>query len=413
MSPLLLRRYRAERLLRQEFEGQRERVLKVVRARLRARGIAFDAADLEACYSQAWAGLYTAVLGGEEIDNRTGWLVLVTFRRAIDEHRARLREDREQIDDAVLETYQASDGDLAQELDDRVKLRQLFEGLRGGLNERECEAASLCYLQGLSRSQAAVQMGLSETRMRKLMEGSGKGLGVAAKVGELLETIRDGGWCEQQSSLMRGLAFGILDPGGERYRLARLHRQECPACRAYVLSLRGLASVLPPVGLPMGLGVGALAGAGAGAGAGVGGGAGAGGGAAAVGAGAGGGAAGGGWLLVGGQVGAKLAVGCAMALSLGAGCVVLTEGHGYHTHRAPSHKQVVGDRGRTLTSKRSPRVAVRVSSTKQHARVARATVTTPAHRAQQEFGPEHALAHVAPRPSSSPRNAATREFGVG
>ncbi len=54
---------------------------------------------------------------------------------------------------------------------------------------------------------------------------------------------------------MRGLAFGILDPGGERYRLARLHQRECPACRAYVLSLRGLAAVLPPLPLPWGLAV--------------------------------------------------------------------------------------------------------------------------------------------------------------
>ena len=94
-------------------------------------------------------------------------------------------------------------------------------------------------------------MGISETRMRKLMEGPGPGRpGVAGKVGELVETIRGGGWCEEQGSLMRGLAFGILDPDGERYRLALAHQRECPACRTYILSLRGLAAVLPPVFLP-------------------------------------------------------------------------------------------------------------------------------------------------------------------
>ena len=72
-------------------------------------------------------------------------------------------------------------------------------------------------------------------------------------MGELLEAIRGGEWCEQQASLMRALAFGILDPRGERYRLARLHQRECPACRAYILSLRGLAAVLPPLPLPWGL----------------------------------------------------------------------------------------------------------------------------------------------------------------
>jgi hypothetical protein len=64
-------------------------------------------------------------------------------------------------------------------------------------------------------------------------------------MGELLDTIKAGGWCEQQSSLMRAFAFGILDPEGERHALALAHCRECPACRAHVASLRGLASVLP------------------------------------------------------------------------------------------------------------------------------------------------------------------------
>ena len=102
-------------------------------------------------------------------------------------------------------------------------------------------------------------MGISEARMRKLMDGQGAGRpGVARKVGALADTIQAGGWCEEQASLMRGLAYGILDPAGERYRLALIHRAECPACRTYVLSLRGLAVVLPPVLLPWGLGAGAL-----------------------------------------------------------------------------------------------------------------------------------------------------------
>jgi len=51
---------------------------------------------------------------------------------------------------------------------------------------------------------------------------------------------------------MRGLAYGILDPDGERYRLALIHHGECPACRAYVVSLRGLAAVLPRCSCPGG-----------------------------------------------------------------------------------------------------------------------------------------------------------------
>ena len=82
VSPLSLRRYRAERLLREEFDRLRARVLRNVRARLGWSGVRLDASDLEACYAQAWQGLYAAVLGGERIANPGGWLSVVTTRRA-------------------------------------------------------------------------------------------------------------------------------------------------------------------------------------------------------------------------------------------------------------------------------------------------------------------------------------------
>ncbi len=256
-SALNLRRYRAERLLRGEFEGLRSKVLSIVSGRLRAAGVRLDHADLEACYAQAWQGLYTAILEGEEVENPAGWLVLVTFRRAIDEHRSRGREQVASGGDGaggqarLLEQDFVDERDVTGELDDRARVRQLLEGMRSRLSERECQAAALCYLQGLSRAQAAAQMGISDARMRKLMEGKGAGRpGVAGKLGALVETIREGAWCDEQASLMRALAFGILDPEGERYRLAVAHRRECPACRRYVLSLRGLAAVLPPIVLP-------------------------------------------------------------------------------------------------------------------------------------------------------------------
>ncbi len=196
----------------------------------------------------AWHGLYATVLEGERVENPSAWLVLVTFRRAIDEHRAAGRAGVLGLEEigSYPSRFDATRTDLAAELDDRARLRHIFEALRSRLSARECEAASLCYLQGLSRAEAAERMGLGEARMRKLMEGAGAGRpGVAGKVGELLETIKAGGWCEQQSSLMRAYAFGILEPGGERHALAMAHCRECPACRAHVASLRGLASVLP------------------------------------------------------------------------------------------------------------------------------------------------------------------------
>ncbi len=264
MTPSRLSRYRAERLLRKDFAGLRSKVLAVVRSQLRGKGIVLDPSDLEACYAQAWHGLYATVLDGEVVESPSAWLVLVTFRRAIDEHRS---ASRNRLGSGAIALVERADGagsiaaadsafafapDFAAELDNRDRLRRVFEAMRASLSERECEAASLCYLQGLSRADAAERMGIGEARMRKLMDGSGAGKpGVAGKLGELLDTINAGGWCEQQSSLMRAFAFGVLDPKGERHALAVAHCRECPACRAHVASLRGLASVLPLPLLPL------------------------------------------------------------------------------------------------------------------------------------------------------------------
>jgi DNA-directed RNA polymerase specialized sigma24 family protein len=380
MSPPPLRRYRAERLLRREFSGLRSKVLAIVRSQLRAKGVTLDPADLEACYAQAWHGLYTAVLGGEEVENPSSWLVLVTFRRAIDESRS---IGRHKLAGEALGTT-AFDPDLAGELDDRARLRQVLEGLRTRLSERECEAASLCYLQGLSRADAAGRMGIGESRMRKLMEGPGPGRpGVAGKVGELLDTIKGGGWCEQQSSLMRAFAFGVLDPEGSRHVLAVAHCRECPACRAHVASLRGLAAVLPPLPLPLPLalagGAGALAGGGAATSAG-------------TATSAAGGVTGAGWSGLAGSLSAKLAV--TGLVVLGAGYTVLGgRDHGSSpAHRAPSAPPPVASEALPRVPFTAPRAPAR---------------GVPAHSTQLSSGPRVR----SPLNERLAGEAAAREFG--
>jgi RNA polymerase sigma factor (sigma-70 family) len=455
MSPLSLRRQRAEHLLREEFEGLRGRVLATVKGRLRAGGVSLDQGDLEDCYAVAWQGLYTAVLEGQEIANPTGWLVLVTFRRAIEEHRARTRahcagELRSDDGNAppglaasTSETEQAgtSERDFAAELDDRMRLRQLFEALRGRLDGREREAATLCYLQGLTRAEAASRMGVSEARMRKLMEGQGPGRpGVAGKVGALVQSIRDGDWCDEQGSLMRALAYGILDPEGERYRLALMHHSQCPACRAYVVSLRGLAAALPPVLLPWGIAAAALAraaegvhaGGAAAAGSGAGGAAGGGSLAAsgAAGAAGAGGAAGSGWLIGAGPLSAKLAVGCLLALSVGAGCAALEAGHPAHvarhrgSHDPRSSARADASAAVDQLSDSSSAVGSLLSSSAPKGAGSSSSLT-PSAKASREFGPQ-ALgsggsaskatgrdASIARSAASSSRSSSTSETAKG
>jgi RNA polymerase sigma factor (sigma-70 family) len=418
MSPVGVRRWRAERLLRRDFEALRARVLSAVRRRLRASGAALAQVDLDACYAQAWQGLYAAVLAGQEIANPAGWLVVVTHRRAIDELRANARANRAGVG------QRAQERDLAAELDERVRLRQLLEGLRASLSAREREAAALCYLQGLPRAQAAAQMGLSERAFRKLMEGRGEGRpGVASKVGTLVRTIGEDRWCEQQGSLMRALAYGILDPQGERHSAALRHSSQCPACRAYVASLRGLAAALPPVLLARSAAAGLLARAfghahhgagGAGAASPAAGAAGAGpalagGGVAGAGAASAGGlgAGGGGWLLAGGSVGAKLAAGCVLALSIGAGCIAV----GVGALRAPQTRHRDAARATRTAPRRSAVLAGAPSAGSSEPRQATGGAVsyvsgpalTQAAKANREFGLEQA---------GAPARAATRQLSL-
>jgi predicted DNA-binding protein (UPF0251 family) len=347
------------------------------------------------------------LLEGQSIVSPAGWLIVVAQRRALDEHRARKGAVPTTFTDP---TACRAGRDLDDELEDRARVRTLLEALRTRLSERERQAAALCYLQGLSRAEAAAQMGISSSRMRKLMEGGGKGLrGVAAKVGALVRAIAGGEWCEEQGSLMRGLAFGMLDPQGDRYRLAHSHSEACPACRAYVLSLRGLAVVLPPApallhpllaGGTAGAASGALTGSGAAGAGGAGASGSAGAASAPLGAGglsasgaAGAGAAGGGWWLAGGA-GAKLAAGCLLALGLGAGCVAL-EGRAGGVSKAPRHHvrparasaKAAGNAAPALLAA-SDAAAAHVDRAGRAAPAGGSQAVTTATRASREFGLE-------------------------
>jgi RNA polymerase sigma factor (sigma-70 family) len=444
MSPASLRRYRADRLLREEFRALRASVIASVRAKLRACGAELADDDLDACYAQAWQGLHSVTLAGQEVLNPGAWLALATFRRAIDEHRAARRREAlasVHLTDAGPPAHGCAASppelpDPAGELDRRLMLGQLFEALRLRLGPRERRAFALCYLQGLSRAEAAAAMGLSERRMRKLMDGGGaRDAGTTAKVSALVHTIRAQRWCEEQGSLMRGFAYGVLDPQGERHRLAVMHTHSCPACRSYVASLRGLAALLPPPpgllallagasGVARGAGRHATASAHVSIGAGARGSGALAAPAAAASGTAGAGAAGGGWLLIGTGAGAKLAATCLLALGLGAGCAVLAVPGGSPRWHRPAHLRASAARPRAIDAAlaRGQRQSMQLA----HAPALSAAATraapsesalTPAARARREFGPEQGGAAEASEPSlgthsSAPRasTAATREF---
>lgn len=394
MATLSARRseQRAERLVQREYDELRAPTLRALRSRLAGQGIRFDEADLDAFYNQAWHGLYEQLLSGEEIENRGGFLVVAAHRRAIEELR---RTHPERRADGVEVQDTGRDVDLAQRLDDRRRLLGVMEGMRERLSERERQAAALCYLHGYSRPEAAEALGLAPKRMEKLMDG------VSSKLGTLTTEIDEGDWCESRQSLMKAYAYGVLDPDGERYAIARAHLEECPACRKYVRGLRGMAAVVPPVWLPLAalglLGLGGASAASA-ATAAQGGSAGAAGGGA---AGGGAGAAGG----LGGAAGWGIAAAASVALVAGGvGTYAAVSGGGEDPAR-PATTPAAAQRPATPAAAPKPKQAKKAKAPKRGAKQAKPATATAAAAAAPAATTQPAPVTTTPAPVSTPQPA--------
>lgn len=255
MSVLTRESDAAERLVAAEYERLKPEVLRTVAAKLASAGVRLPELDLEAIYNEAWHALYVKLRAGEDVASHVALLVTIAHRRALNEHRA--LHLRRWADPAELEGV-GHEPELDARVDERRRLRLLVEGLRARFDQRQRQAAALCYLYDYSRPEAARALGVTPRRMEKIMDA------VAKQMRELLGATEAGDRCAEQASLMRAYAVGLLDEKGERYRLARDHLDHCSACRSHVLALRGLAAVAPPVPFVLAgatLGGGAAAGA--------------------------------------------------------------------------------------------------------------------------------------------------------
>jgi len=242
-----LRKRRADAMLRRDYRALRAHVIGTVAGHLRRKSIFFDEGDLDAHYNIAWQGLYSELLAGKAVSNPTGWLVKAVIRDAYDDGR-RLTTQKRAVNFEVREETIAEvgrDSDIADKIDDHTKLSQFQHGLKSRLSKREYQAATLCHIHGFSRPEAAKILGVEPKRMEKIMDA------VSKRIGDFTREIELGSWCEAQRSLMNAFALNVLDRDGERYGLAREHLQQCPACRRYVRSVRGIAAVIPPFALPL------------------------------------------------------------------------------------------------------------------------------------------------------------------
>lgn len=232
----------AEATANENYEALENEVIGVVRRKLSARNMHLDHSDLEEAYCQAWHGVCVEIKRGGEVQNLTGMLVDITWKRAVDTYRGERPAQHADvdIDQQVVEV------DVDEQLDDQAKLKRFIDRLKGRLNQREREAVSLCLIHGYSRPEARELLGIEdEARMQKLMDGATK------KIGVVVASITARG-CggEEWTGMLRAYALGLLTPEDRDYTRTEEHIADCLPCKRYVMGLRGLAAIVPPVGLP-------------------------------------------------------------------------------------------------------------------------------------------------------------------
>ncbi len=216
-------------------------VVNAVQGKLHARKMWLDKSDLEAAYNLGWHGVCQYIAEGGEVTNLTGFLIDITYKRAFDIYRQR---HEGQHADADLATHSAN-GDVVEQVDDQLKIQELIARMKRRLNENERKAVTLCLLHGFRRREAADMLRIEQASFQRIMDSARKKLGgIVAEIDA--RGCEEGEW----SRLLRSYALGLISETHRDYPRAKKHLDECEACERYVKGLRGLAAVMPPVGLP-------------------------------------------------------------------------------------------------------------------------------------------------------------------
>jgi DNA-directed RNA polymerase specialized sigma24 family protein len=245
-------RQQAEAVANANYEALKQVVLRSVRSRLFARSVRLDQIDLEAAYNQAWHGVCQTIAQNRRVENLAGLLVDITCKRAIDIYRQR---NEAMHADADVENH-AVEVDLAERVDDQNKIERLLERLKDRLTDVQRNAVTLCVLQGYTRPEAARILGIEAAAFEKVMDRTMK------KIGGIIAGMDSRGCGDDEwARALRSFALGLMSEDSPDYERIAEHVGECASCNRYVMGLRGLAAVLPPLGLPLapvGHGSGAL-----------------------------------------------------------------------------------------------------------------------------------------------------------
>jgi DNA-directed RNA polymerase specialized sigma24 family protein len=236
-------REQAEAVANANYEALKEVVLRSAGRRLFVCGVRLDRADLEAAYNLAWHGVCQAIERERHPENLTGLLVDITSKRAIDIYRQRNESMHAEGD---LEGAVAGRDDLVERVDDQQKIELLVERLKDRLNDAQRKAVTLCILQGYTRPEAARILGVEEAAFGRVMDRAIKQI---AAVVATIDTrgCGDGEWARA----LRAFAVGAMNEDSPDFRRVAEHVRDCATCERYVMGLRGLAALLPPVAFPL------------------------------------------------------------------------------------------------------------------------------------------------------------------
>jgi DNA-directed RNA polymerase specialized sigma24 family protein len=179
-----VRRYRAERLARSHYAKLRAPVANFVRRRLgRAAGL-LPEQELEAGYSMAWDALMEKVAQGKAPDCYESWLCVVTYRRAVDYLR-RVHAHRE-FPLAAVDGVATGD-DPCELASSRECVHECVRGIERRFGERGARIVAYLWLGDLTHAAAAERVGVSTKRLRKILYGDGRKVGLRDELACLLE----------------------------------------------------------------------------------------------------------------------------------------------------------------------------------------------------------------------------------
>ena len=118
--------------------------------------------------------------------------------------------------------------------------------MKGRLSDVQRNAVTLCLLHGYTRPEAARMLGIDPVAFGKVMDRATKKIsGVVAAM--------DGRGCgdDEWARALRSFALGVIGEDSPDYERVAAHVRDCASCERYVVGLRGLAAVLPPLGFPL------------------------------------------------------------------------------------------------------------------------------------------------------------------